>query len=185
MPKWRVLFIWLRSIYSYLYPLASAQRWLHLHTYPQRTVSGPREVDPVVRHKPSSPAVQVSRKSPVPACLEDSDLRKGNSSLSARGRDLLVTGLPTHWHALSLAFSPLRARSPVVHCAALCIVQLRTVVVMAGQFTNVLRVSRQHLKPGSARFSSSHAVLRQEIRDAYILSASRTPTAKVCSIVEP
>ncbi|KAG7287732.1 hypothetical protein NEMBOFW57_007246 [Staphylotrichum longicolle] len=48
---------------------------------------------------------------------------------------------------------------------------------MAGQFRNALRVS-PHLKTGSARLFSSHACLRQEVRDAYILSASRTPTAK-------
>jgi hypothetical protein len=79
---------------------------------------------------------------------------------------------------------------PIVLHLALLIVALRAAcfpgpaVVMAGQFSNALRVSRQHLRPGSARLFSSHAVLRQEIRDAYILSASRTPTAKVCSIDE-
>ncbi|KAK4237754.1 mitochondrial acetyl-CoA acetyltransferase [Achaetomium macrosporum] len=48
---------------------------------------------------------------------------------------------------------------------------------MACQFRIALRVS-PHLRTGSARLFSSHACLRQEIRDAYILSASRTPTAK-------
>ncbi len=54
---------------------------------------------------------------------------------------------------------------------------------MAGQLRNVLRVAPQQLtqlRTGSARLFSSHASLRQEVRDAYILSASRTPTAKVC-----
>jgi len=52
---------------------------------------------------------------------------------------------------------------------------------MAGQLRNVLRVAPQQLtqlRTGSARLFSSHASLRQEVRDAYILSASRTPTAK-------
>ncbi|AEO55130.1 acetyl-CoA C-acetyltransferase [Thermothelomyces thermophilus ATCC 42464] len=48
---------------------------------------------------------------------------------------------------------------------------------MAGQFRYALRVSPQ-LRTGSIRLFSSQACLRQEIRDAYILSASRTPTAK-------
>ncbi|KAH6856441.1 Thiolase, N-terminal domain-containing protein [Chaetomium sp. MPI-CAGE-AT-0009] len=48
---------------------------------------------------------------------------------------------------------------------------------MAGQLRHALRVAPQ-LRTGSARLFSSQACLRQEIRDAYILSASRTPTAK-------
>ncbi|KAL2157523.1 hypothetical protein VTH06DRAFT_6074 [Thermothelomyces fergusii] len=48
---------------------------------------------------------------------------------------------------------------------------------MAGHFRHALRVSPQ-LRTGSIRLFSSQACLRQEIRDAYILSASRTPTAK-------
>ncbi|KAL2172843.1 hypothetical protein VTG60DRAFT_21 [Thermothelomyces hinnuleus] len=48
---------------------------------------------------------------------------------------------------------------------------------MAGQFRYALRVSPQ-LRTGSIRLFSSQACLRQEVRDAYILSASRTPTAK-------
>ncbi|KAL2173851.1 acetyl-CoA C-acetyltransferase [Thermothelomyces heterothallicus CBS 202.75] len=48
---------------------------------------------------------------------------------------------------------------------------------MAGQFRYALRVSPQ-LRTGSIRLFSSRASLRQEVRDAYILSASRTPTAK-------
>ncbi|KAL2142676.1 hypothetical protein VTI28DRAFT_831 [Corynascus sepedonium] len=48
---------------------------------------------------------------------------------------------------------------------------------MAGQFRHALRVSPQ-LRIGSVRLFSSQSCLRQEIRDAYILSASRTPTAK-------
>jgi acetyl-CoA C-acetyltransferase len=52
--------------------------------------------------------------------------------------------------------------------------------MMAGQIRSALRVSPQ-LRTGSARLFSSQACLRQEIRDAYILSASRTPTAKVRS----
>ncbi|KAL2024014.1 hypothetical protein VTK56DRAFT_249 [Thermocarpiscus australiensis] len=48
---------------------------------------------------------------------------------------------------------------------------------MAGQLRNALRLSTQ-LKSGSARLFSSHACLRQEVRDAYILGAARTPTAK-------
>ncbi|KAK4165207.1 acetyl-CoA c-acetyltransferase [Cladorrhinum sp. PSN259] len=50
--------------------------------------------------------------------------------------------------------------------------------MMAGQFrTAVLRVPRL-ATCGSPRLFSSQACLRKEIRDAYILSASRTPTAK-------
>ncbi|KAL2137393.1 hypothetical protein VTI74DRAFT_14 [Chaetomium olivicolor] len=43
-----------------------------------------------------------------------------------------------------------------------------------------MRVSQlsQQLRPGPARLFSSQACLRQEVRDAYILSAARTPTAK-------
>ncbi|KAK4109967.1 acetyl-CoA C-acetyltransferase [Canariomyces notabilis] len=48
---------------------------------------------------------------------------------------------------------------------------------MAGQLRSALRVSSQ-LRLGSARLFSSQACLRKEIRDAYILSAARTPTAK-------
>ncbi|GAB1319083.1 acetyl-CoA C-acetyltransferase [Madurella fahalii] len=48
---------------------------------------------------------------------------------------------------------------------------------MAGQVRSALRVAPQ-LRYGSARLFSSQACLRQEIRDAYILSAARTPTAK-------
>ncbi|KAL2153382.1 hypothetical protein VTH82DRAFT_4537 [Thermothelomyces myriococcoides] len=48
---------------------------------------------------------------------------------------------------------------------------------MAGQFRHALRTSPQ-LRTGSIRLFSSQACLRQEIRDAYILGASRTPTAK-------
>ncbi|KAJ4300211.1 hypothetical protein N0V88_002881 [Collariella sp. IMI 366227] len=51
---------------------------------------------------------------------------------------------------------------------------------MAGQLRSAMRVTQlsQQLKPGSVRLFSSQACLRQEIRDAYILSAARTPTAK-------
>ncbi|KXX83417.1 Acetyl-CoA acetyltransferase A, mitochondrial [Madurella mycetomatis] len=48
---------------------------------------------------------------------------------------------------------------------------------MAGQVRSALRVAPQ-LRNGSARLFSSQACLRQEIRDAYVLSAARTPTAK-------
>ncbi|KAK3991342.1 Thiolase, N-terminal domain-containing protein [Cladorrhinum sp. PSN332] len=50
--------------------------------------------------------------------------------------------------------------------------------MMAGQFrTAALRVPRL-ANCGSPRLFSSQACLRKEIRDAYILSAARTPTAK-------
>ncbi|KAK4186868.1 mitochondrial acetyl-CoA acetyltransferase [Podospora australis] len=52
-----------------------------------------------------------------------------------------------------------------------------TMIMMQGRLGNALRVS-PHLKAGSVRLFSSQAPLRQEIRDAYILSAARTPTAK-------
>ncbi|KAK4134135.1 thiolase [Trichocladium antarcticum] len=48
---------------------------------------------------------------------------------------------------------------------------------MAGQIRTALRVA-PHLRTGSARLFSSQACLRKEIQDAYILSGSRTPTAK-------
>lgn len=50
---------------------------------------------------------------------------------------------------------------------------------MAGQFRHALRIAPQLQKSGSARLFSTQSSLRQEVRDAYILSASRTPTAKV------
>jgi len=50
--------------------------------------------------------------------------------------------------------------------------------VMAGRFRAPLRMPLR-FGGGSARLFSSQSCLRQEIRDAYILSASRTPTAKV------
>ena len=51
--------------------------------------------------------------------------------------------------------------------------------MMAGQLRTALRMSPQ-LRNGSARrLFSSQACLRQEVRDAYILGAARTPTAKV------
>ncbi|KAK4230088.1 mitochondrial acetyl-CoA acetyltransferase A [Podospora fimiseda] len=50
--------------------------------------------------------------------------------------------------------------------------------MMAGQFRTVaMRVPRL-VNCGSPRLFSSQACLRKEIRDAYILSAARTPTAK-------
>lgn len=52
-----------------------------------------------------------------------------------------------------------------------------TLMMMLGRLGSTLRVP-PHLKSGSARLFSSQARLCQEIRDAYILSASRTPTAK-------
>ncbi|KAK4651656.1 hypothetical protein QC762_601590 [Podospora pseudocomata] len=48
---------------------------------------------------------------------------------------------------------------------------------MTAMMSRALRLSPQ-LKSGSARLFSSQACLRKEIRDAYILSASRTPTGK-------
>ncbi|KAH6635175.1 acetyl-CoA C-acetyltransferase [Chaetomium sp. MPI-SDFR-AT-0129] len=49
---------------------------------------------------------------------------------------------------------------------------------MAGQFRHALRIAPQLQKSSSARLFSTQSSLRQEVRDAYILSASRTPTAK-------
>jgi hypothetical protein len=52
---------------------------------------------------------------------------------------------------------------------------------MSGQMGSSLRLAAARSRAGSARLFSTQSCLRKEIRDAYILSASRTPTAKVGS----
>lgn len=50
---------------------------------------------------------------------------------------------------------------------------------MSGRMGPSLRLAAARSRAGSARLFSTQSSLRKEIRDAYILSASRTPTAKV------